>query len=296
MNGTDPQELIAGWREAIDRWLGQAIAGREDLPSPLREAMAHPLMAGGKRLRPLLVMAACRACGGDEDAARAPALAVEMIHTYSLVHDDLPAMDDDDLRRGQPTTHVVYGEAMAVLAGDALHTLAFETLAEAPLPPERITRLVLTLARAAGAGGMAGGQALDLEAEGAASVSEEQVARIHRLKTGALLAASHRMGAEAAGAEPAVVDEIEAIGGVIGLAFQIQDDVLDMTASTEELGKTAGKDAAAGKATWTAAVGLDEARRRARELLGQALSRIEALPGATAPLARLARLAIDRSK
>ncbi|MDQ7006194.1 MAG: polyprenyl synthetase family protein [Acidobacteriota bacterium] len=296
MSDSEPQRLVAAWREQIDRLLGPCVADRTDIPAPLREAMTHPLVAGGKRLRPLLVLAACRACGGTDAQALAPALAVEMIHTYSLVHDDLPAMDDDSLRRGKPTTHVVYGEAMAVLAGDALHTLAFETLSAADLPPERIARLVLTLARAAGGAGMAGGQALDLEAEGSTAVGEEQVAAIHRLKTGALLAASHRLGAEAAGATADLATEMEAIGAVIGLAFQIQDDVLDVTASTEELGKTAGKDAAVGKATWTAAVGLEEARRRARELMHQALARIDALPGATAPLTLLARLAIDRSK
>ncbi|MBP7147208.1 MAG: polyprenyl synthetase family protein [Acidobacteria bacterium] len=255
--------------------------------------MRYSALGGGKRLRPLLVLAACRACGGDEEQALPAALAVEMIHAYSLVHDDLPAMDDDELRRGRPTTHVAFGEALAILAGDALQSRAFEMLARAR-PAERVAAQLAVLARAAGAPGMAGGQALDLLAEGR-DVDEAGVEAIHRLKTGALLTACFRLGALAAGAPAPVVETLTAAGREIGLAFQIQDDVLDVTASTAELGKTAGKDQRASKATWPAVVGLDESRRRATELLASALARLAPLGPTAHPLVRLARQSVERA-
>jgi geranylgeranyl diphosphate synthase type II len=286
-------ERIAAWRQLIESELERSIVAAEDLPGRLREAMRYPLLAGGKRLRPLLTLAACESAGADARHGLPAALAVEMIHTYSLVHDDLPAMDDDDLRRGRPTCHVVFGEAMAILAGDALHTLAFETLAGADAPPARIARQVRTLAVAAGAAGMAGGQALDLLHEGA-EPTLDLVERIHRLKTGALLAACFRLGAEAADAPAEQVARLDAIGRCVGLAFQIQDDILDETASTAELGKTAGKDRQAGKLTWPAAIGIEAARTRARGLLAEARAGLEALGARTAALDVLVGRAVDR--
>jgi geranylgeranyl pyrophosphate synthase len=217
-----------------------------------------------------------------------------MLHAYSLVHDDLPAMDDDDLRRGRPTVHRAFDEATAILAGDALQTRAFEVLASAPLPPERVVAQVRTLATAAGTDGMAGGQQLDLNAEGLAA-SEALVTEIDRRKTGALLQAAFVLGAQAAGAAPDLVAALAKVGADVGLAFQIQDDLLDETATTAELGKTAGKDVAAGKVTWPAAVGRDESARRARVLLQGALARIEALGPRAAPLAELVRRTASRA-
>ena len=284
---------LDSWRTYLEFGLERAVQPREGRVESLYKAMGYSLMAGGKRLRPLLVLSACHACGEEIGLANAPALAVEMIHTYSLIHDDLPAMDDDDLRRGKPTSHVVHGEAMAILAGDALHTLAFSTLAEADLPAGRIAALTRTLALAAGADGMAGGQVLDLEGEGRPA-TEESVARIHRLKTGSLLAACFRMGAEAAGAPDALVDTLEAAGKRTGLAFQIQDDILDETATSDELGKTPGKDREAGKATWPAIVGMEEAERRARELTEESSTLLEPLGEAAGPLLYLVRAAVAR--
>ena len=253
---TEVDQQLAGWREVFNRELDDTLtAGRTGAPRTLLEAMRHAALAGGKRLRPLLIMATAQGCGEDPSTAMPAALAVEMIHTYSLIHDDLPAMDDDELRRGRPTCHVVYGEAAAILAGDALQTLAFETLTRSPLPPQRVCRQVASLSRAAGAAGMTGGQVLDLEAEGAEHVDTALVEQIHRMKTGALIAACLRLGAEAAGREPGTADNLERIGLKLGLAFQIKDDVLDCTSTAEQLGKTAGKDVGHDKATWPAVVG-----------------------------------------
>jgi len=282
-----PDGLLDGWRARVDGYLAARLASPVGDGSPeLLEAMRYAVLGGGKRLRPLFVLAAARAANGDPDAALPFAAAVELVHAYSLVHDDLPAMDDDELRRGRPTVHVVHGEAMAILAGDALQALAFETLAEAPLPPERIVTALRTLGQAAGALGMAGGQALDLLSEGRPP-TEELVARIDRLKTGALIAASFRLGAEAAGASAELAARLEAAGRSAGLAFQVQDDILDATASTEVLGKTAGKDAAQEKATWVAAVGLAEARRRAAEAFAETRELLGPLGPPAEPLLRL---------
>ena len=212
--------------------------------------MRYSLLAGGKRLRPILVLAAAEAVGGRSEQALPAAAAVEMIHTYSLVHDDLPSMDDDSLRRGVPTSHVVFGEAIAVLAGDALQAHAFRLLSEPAegLPPERALRALHVLATAAGTAGMVGGQVADLEAEGKA-VTAENLEFIHRSKTGALLRASVEIGAIVGGADDANIAALSRYGEHIGLAFQIVDDVLDVTATSEALGKSAGKDERAGKAT-----------------------------------------------
>jgi geranylgeranyl pyrophosphate synthase len=287
------ETLIGTWRQLVEAALVDATKRSGTQVEELWSGMRYSLLGGGKRLRPLLALATAHALEGAAEDALPAGVALEMIHTYSLIHDDLPAMDDDALRRGQPTNHVVHGEAMAILAGDALHTAAFETIAAAPLPAERRARLVLSLARASGAEGMAGGQALDLVNEGARA-TEELVERIDRLKTGALITASFRMGAEAIGAGEDEVAGTERIGAITGLAFQIRDDLLDETASTEDLGKTAGKDRSAGKVTWPAAVGREEAERRVRGLGEEALDAIARLGERASPLAALVRQVVER--
>lgn len=248
-------------------------------PATIHEAMRYSLFAGGKRLRPILCLAAAEACGGQVEAALAPAAAVECIHTYSLIHDDLPCMDDDDLRRGRPTSHVKYGEGIAVLAGDALLTIAFEILAGAP-GSKRYPAAdhVAELARAAGSRHLIGGQVLDLEGEGADTPpSAAQVRYIHRSKTAALLAASLRLGAMTAGASPARLDAVTVYGQSLGLAFQIVDDILDLTQSSEKLGKSAGKDIAADKSTYPAVFGLEKSRAEAAKLTKKAHAALDPL-------------------
>ena len=233
-------------------------------PESLREAMRYSLLAGGKRLRPILCLAACELAGGDGDLALPTAVALEMIHTMSLIHDDLPAMDNDDLRRGRPTNHKVFGEANAILAGDALLTRAFEMVAlRSPgLPAERLLAVVGELSLASGAPGLVGGQVVDLECEGKA-VDLDTLEYIHLHKTGALLRACVISGAQIAGASEALLTALGTYARGIGLAFQIIDDILDVTASSEVLGKTAGKDLTADKTTYPKLLGLEESRRRA---------------------------------
>jgi geranylgeranyl diphosphate synthase type II len=270
----------------------------------LGEAMRYSLEAGGKRVRPVLCLLACEAVGGTAAQALPGALALEYVHTYSLIHDDLPAMDDDDLRRGRPTNHKVFGEGHAILAGDALLTEAFGVLAAADLDPLRRAEALVLLAEGAGWRGMAGGQALDLEAEARVkahrlakrdgppgeaqegpSVGEQLAAYdlghlrlIHRLKTGALLRASVEIGAVLGGATSAERSTLRAYGEAIGLAFQIQDDILDATATDAELGKRAGKDAGRGKITYPSLLGLDGARKALNEATESALCQLASLP------------------
>jgi len=256
-------------------------------PAELIAAMRYAVLDGGKRLRPLLVLAASEAAtsdskgspdlrreaalGGDESVLRA-ACAVELIHAYSLVHDDMPCMDNDVLRRGKPTVHVKFGEAQALLAGDALQALAFELLTpDAGMPEALQARLCRLLAQAAGSTGMAGGQAIDLASVGA-RLSESQLREMHRLKTGALLRASVMMGAVFADLPPGALAALEAYGAAIGLAFQVVDDILDVTSDSATLGKTAGKDADQGKPTYVSVLGLERSRKYAEELLEQALT------------------------
>jgi geranylgeranyl diphosphate synthase type II len=260
-------------REAVENALDRLLPGETTPPPDLHRGMRYAVFAGGKRLRPLLMLAGCRACGGTIEEAVPAAAAVEMIHTYSLVHDDLPAMDDDSLRRGKPTTHVVFGEAMAILVGDALLTRAVEVLTDgtdSPLPPSRRLAVLGTLAAAAGSTSMAGGQALDLQAEGR-KLDLAAVEDLHRRKTGALIEASVVAGGQCAGAGEDSLRALRRYGAAIGLAFQIVDDILDVTGSTDELGKSAGKDEQAGKATFPALLGLEASRARAHELADQAL-------------------------
>ncbi|MCG0238829.1 MAG: polyprenyl synthetase family protein [Firmicutes bacterium] len=266
-------EAAARVEAALDRYLGPGAG-----PPRLVEAMRYSLLGGGKRLRPFLVLSAASLCGGDPDAALPAACAVEMVHTYSLIHDDLPAMDDDDLRRGRPTNHKVFGEAMAILAGDALLTLAFEVMGEMArdprVGPERTARAVVELARAAGPAGMVGGQVLDLEWEGRLAGAEELEA-IHSRKTGALFTGCLRIGGIIAGAGPEELAALTEYARHFGLAYQIQDDILDVVGDPGVMGKAAGSDQRRDKLTYVRLYGLDGARQRAREqarLAAQALA------------------------
>ena len=264
---------------AIERALYRWVASPADAPAPagLGDAMRYAVLDGGKRLRPLLVMAACDAVNGDAAVALRPACAVELIHAYSLVHDDMPCMDNDVLRRGKPTVHVQFGEARALLAGDALQALAFELLTpgDASVDAGTQARLCRLLAQAAGYQGMAGGQAIDLASVGL-PLSSAQLHEMHRLKTGALLQASVMMGAACGSASLAVLEALRGYGDAVGLAFQVVDDILDVTADAAILGKTAGKDAAQDKPTFVSLMGLEASRRYAQKLLAQALDSLEA--------------------
>ena len=281
-----------------DEALARALPGGDLLPVELHGAMRYAVLGGGKRLRPLLVYAAGHALGRDDSILDAPACAVEIIHAYSLVHDDLPAMDDDALRRGQPTCHVVYGEAMAILAGDALQALAFEILAtphgDSDDPVARIAML-RALGAACGAEGMAGGQAFDLSAVGQ-KLSLVELERMHAYKTGALIRASVRLGALAAGcADPELLARLDRYGHAVGLAFQVRDDILDVEGESAVIGKTAGKDAAADKPTFPSIIGLPASRERLDTLVRDALEAIEPLGERGEWLADLARYSAQRA-
>ena len=291
---------LARVERALNEWMpAQAPAG-------LGEVMRYAVQGGGKRLRPLLALAACEAVEGAPQAALRAACAVELIHAYSLVHDDMPCMDNDVLRRGKPTVHVQFGQAQALLAGDALQALAFEILTPEPsaatsadMPAAMQAALCRLLARAAGADGMAGGQAIDLASVGL-PLTEPELRAMHRRKTGALLLASVRMGAACA-THPlpaAALQALDAYGQALGLAFQVVDDVLDVTADSALLGKTAGKDAAAGKPTYVSLLGLEAARQLAADLLAQAENALNALQASglahTQPLHALARQVVQR--
>lgn len=266
-------------------------------PAKLSAAMRYSWLDGGKRLRPVLCLAfadaVAGASGGGGTIAADAAAALEAIHTYSLIHDDLPAMDDDDLRRGRPTNHKAHGEAMAILAGDALLTEAFALLANGPAPELALrARLVGELAVAAGAGGMVGGQVLDIDDDRPAEL--EYLNRLHRAKTGALIKAACRMGALAAKATDAQLLAADRYGDAVGLAFQIADDVLDVTASAEAMGKPTGADAAAGRHTYPAVVGLEQARAMAAEQVARALDAVRVIEAEPGPLAALARYSAER--
>jgi geranylgeranyl diphosphate synthase type II len=226
----------------------------------LYDAMRYSLLAGGKRIRPVLTLEFCRVCGGDMVKALPMACGIEMLHTYSLIHDDLPCMDNDELRRGKPTNHVVYGECTAVLAGDALQASAFDTLLSADLPAEAVLKAAKELTFAAGTEGICGGQILDMEGEGKA-LSIEQVNNIHRLKTAAMIKAACRIGVIAGGGNNTQLEAAEKYADSIGLTFQIRDDILDITSTTETMGKTVGKDASSGKNTYAALLGIPECER-----------------------------------
>jgi geranylgeranyl pyrophosphate synthase len=276
--------------------LERALPPASEAPERLHQAMRYAVFAGGKRLRPALVLAAAELCGAQAQlpAVGAAMAAVECLHTYTLVHDDLPAMDDDDLRRGRPTCHKAFDEATAILVGDGLQTLAFELLATVSAPA------VLVLAQASGSRGVVGGQQDDLDAEGApidaSPACRARLERIHRGKTAALIRASCELGALAAGASAAQRAALATYGEHLGLAFQIADDVLDATATSAQLGKTAGKDAAQGKLTYVAVYGLTAAQREARQQMTAALAALASFPpSAAAPLLALAHFVIERN-
>ncbi len=267
-------------------------------PETIYEAMRYSLMAGGKRLRPILCLATCELIGGTEVMAMPTACALEMIHTMSLIHDDLPAMDDDDYRRGKLTNHKVFGEDVAILAGDALLTYAFEHMVRATkgVPAERLLEVIAAVGKAAGADGLVGGQVVDLASEGNPDVTLETLNFIHSYKTGALLTVSVTSGAMLAGADATQVSVLEKYAERIGLAFQIVDDVLDITATSEELGKSAGKDLKAQKATYPSFWGIEESRRQARQLIEAAKSEVFNCFGQEAqPLLAVADFIVDRT-
>jgi len=295
MNADDFDAWIAREQRAVEEALMAWVPA--DAPAGLGDAMRYGVLDGGKRLRPLLVLAAADAVRGERSAALRAAVAVELIHAYSLIHDDMPCMDNDVLRRGKPTVHVRYGQAQAMLAGDAMQALAFEVLTpddDAGLPPALQARLCGLLARSAGQSGMAGGQAIDLASIGVA-LNEAELRDMHRRKTGALLQASVLMGAACGESGPRAWNALAAYGAAIGLAFQVVDDILDVTAPSETLGKTAGKDAHHDKPTYVSLMGLDRARAHAHELRDEAHAALAAsgLAGA-ACLALLADRVVER--
>ena len=289
---------LAGLRAVVEQALAAALPEETAWPATIHRAARYSLAAGGKRIRPVLVLAAGEAVGGMREELMPLACAVEMIHTYSLIHDDLPAMDDDDLRRGKPTSHKVFGEAIAILAGDALLTRAFELLAEVPddwdeTRLRRRQRATASLARACGTTGLIGGQVMDLESEGRA-IGAADLERLHRAKTGALLSACVRGGAILGGAGEAELARLTRYASAIGLAFQVVDDVLDATETAERLGKTPGKDQAARKSTYVSIHGLERARALAAELREEALAAVAPFGARAALLAAIARLIVDR--
>jgi len=278
----------------VDRRLEQYTQPAEGYPERLREAIRYSLLAPGKRLRPLLVLAACDACDGEPERALPAACAVEMIHTYSLIHDDLPAMDDDELRRGRPTCHIQFDEATAILAGDALIPLAFEALASGLEPAELARRAVGELARAAGGAQLVGGQADDLQHQFAAS-NLEMLEAIHLRKTAAMMAVSLKLGGLVAGAEQSVLDHLENFGKKLGLAFQIADDLLDLRGEQAKIGKKTGKDESRGKLTYPGLLGVEPSVILAGELIEAAQRELAGLGDRAAGLQQLARFFVDRT-
>ncbi len=294
-------ELLARHGRRLQEYLLEIVARQSAAPPRLMESIQYSLMAGGKRLRPALILECCHACmlanpqihsGKAQTSALAAAAAMEFIHTFSLVHDDLPAMDDDDLRRGRPTNHRIFGEAMAVLAGDAMVTMAFEILAT-DADPKVAVQLIGELSRGAGPQGMIGGQVLDIEGE-EKKLSLSELQQIHRMKTGALLTASCRLGAIAASASEGIMFAVTEFGRHLGLAFQIIDDVLDVTSTPEQMGKATGKDAASGKNTYPGLIGLEASQQEAERQLGLAIEAIASLGPGGQGLRDLARFVVER--
>lgn len=279
----------------VDEWLDHLLPAESETPGTIHQAMRYSVFAGGKRMRPILAIATGEIFGADERELLPAACSLEMIHTYSLIHDDLPAMDNDDLRRGMPTCHIKFGEAMAILAGDALLTQAFLTLADYQTSSwDRKVRVISEAARAAATTrALIGGQVLDIQSEGK-QITGEQLEAIHRAKTGALIRCSVRIGAILGGASPTELDALTEYGEKAGLAFQVADDLLDETATSEELGKTAGKDAATQKATYTALYGLNGAREMASRLCQEAILAVRRTERDTRILESIARFIVER--
>ncbi|AER56884.1 geranylgeranyl pyrophosphate synthase [Pseudoxanthomonas spadix BD-a59] len=289
------EAVFTRWAQRVEASLDAALPDPVRAPQRLHAAMRHAALGGGKRMRPLLVYAAGTMTGADEGVLDAPATAVELIHAYSLVHDDLPAMDDDALRRGQPTVHIAFDEATAVLAGDALQTLAFEVLAGSDAGAVLRVAWLQTLAQASGVAGMCGGQALDIDATGQLQ-SLQALQHMHALKTGALIRASVRLGALAGGVEEATLQRLDAFAQALGLAFQVRDDILDIEASSETLGKTAGKDAAQSKSTYPALLGIDGAKAKLDALAAQMHELLAPFGARADALLALGELAIKRER
>ncbi|MFZ5636881.1 MAG: farnesyl diphosphate synthase [Pseudomonadota bacterium] len=286
---------LADWRRRVDDALESALRDHAVAGSRLQAAMRHATLLGGKRVRPLLTYATGDLLGVAASALDAPATAVELIHAYSLVHDDLPAMDDDALRRGQPTVHVAFDEATAVLAGDALQALAFRQLADAPLPADARIAMVRELATASGAVGMCGGQAFDIDATGrGGDIALDELRRLHALKTGALLRCAVRLGAIAGAADGDAADALDRYADALGLAFQIRDDLLDIESDSATLGKTAGKDLVQNKATFPALLGIDGARAALEEQAASMRDALAPFGERAALLGALARQVVER--
>jgi geranylgeranyl diphosphate synthase type II len=293
----DLKEYLMARRSEIDAALLAALPASPACPANLAEAMRYSITAGGKRLRPILCLASAEAVGGDRALAVPAACALEFIHTYSLIHDDLPAMDNDTLRRGQPTLHVVAGEGMAILAGDGLLTEAFALMAREPRGDDpslvaRKARVIGIVAARAGAAGMVGGQAIDLTG---VPLDAEALRELHARKTGALIRVSATAGAVMGGGTDGQIEAIDRAASEFGLAFQIIDDVLDVEGASAELGKTAGKDAAAGKSTYPALYGLDTSKRMARECLDRAAAALASVNLADSRLLQIGRWIVERS-
>ncbi len=292
----DLKQYLERQRLVVERALESALPQNEGPEARVVEAMRYSLFAGGKRLRPILCLAAADAVSGKTEAAIPAACALEMIHTYSLIHDDLPAMDDDDLRRGKPTSHVVFGEALAILAGDGLLTEAFVLLSDyRSLLPERALRLIGVIAKAASYRGMVGGQVVDMLSQNRPA-DLQTVQQMHDRKTAALITAATESGALAGGGSDDQVEALARYGRAIGLAFQIADDILDIESSTEVLGKTAGSDVARGKVTYPAVVGMEGSREEAQKLVNNALAAVEIFDYRAEPLRGLAKYIITRKK
>jgi len=281
----------------VDGALDAYLPGGQNDPAAIFEAIRYSLLVGGKRIRPILCLAAAEAIGGEAETVLPAACALEMIHTYSLIHDDLPAMDNDDFRRGRPTSHKVFGEGLAILAGDALLTEAFRLLTDREgtpgTPPERLLDVAREIAEAAGHRGMVGGQVQDIRAEGE-TVGLETLYAIHRRKTGALLRVSVRAGAILAGAGEEALAALSNYGGKIGLAFQIADDILNVEGDPRLLGKGTGSDAARGKVTFPALMGIEASRARAAELVMEAISSLASFDHRAAPLRSIAQYILER--
>jgi geranylgeranyl diphosphate synthase type II len=292
----DIQKYLAGQSVAVNRALDSFLPSAKTRPATIHRAMRYSLFAGGKRLRPALCLAAAAACGGKASAAMPLACAVECIHTYSLIHDDLPAMDDDDFRRGKPTNHKVFGEGIAVLAGDALLTEAFEIAAlDGDRPRYPLRTIMLEIAQASGSLQLIAGQVADLEGEGK-SLSASQLEYIHLRKTSALLCCSVRLGGMSAGCTAAQLKALTDFGTRVGLAFQIIDDILDVTQTSEKLGKTAGKDTATRKATYPSIIGLEKSKRIAESLTRKAFESLKVFRGKAVELEALAGFLLKRDR
>jgi len=292
----DLQQFLATRTDAVNRALDKFLPSEKTKPATIHKAMRYSLFAGGKRMRPVLLLAAAGACGGSDGAAMPLACAVECIHTYSLIHDDLPAMDNDDFRRGKPTNHKVFGEGIAVLAGDALLTQAFEIAAQCKkFPRYPHDQIILEIAKAAGSLQLVAGQVADLEGEGK-KLSVAELRYIHERKTSALLCCSVRLGGMSANCTAAQLAALTDFGYHVGLAFQVIDDILDVTQTSEQLGKTAGKDLAVQKATYPAIVGLEKSRKIAAQLTVRAFAALDIFKGKAVALEALAEFLLKRNK